>query len=87
MIDLTKEELAFLMEDLELDLGDIEDFEVKTTIRTILKKLRAEFVAKRCIPGNDQRSTTDQLQDLVRLADKNGLYDASDWIKNKLEVR
>ena len=34
---------------------------------------------------NDQRSTTDQLQSLIELANKNGLYDAADWVKTRLE--
>lgn len=28
----------------------------------------------------DQRSLTDQLKDVIRLATQNGLYDAADWI-------
>ena len=30
---------------------------------------------------NDQRSVTDQMWDLVLLAQQQGLYDAADWIK------
>jgi hypothetical protein len=30
---------------------------------------------------NDQRSTLDQVKDLVVLATEHGLYDAADWIK------
>jgi hypothetical protein len=29
---------------------------------------------------NDQRSVTDQMRDLVQLANRNGLYDAADWV-------
>lgn len=36
---------------------------------------------------NDQRPLTDQLKDLVTLANKNGLYDAADYIvRNALSV-
>jgi hypothetical protein len=34
---------------------------------------------------NDQRSVTDQLKELVLLADRNGLYDAADWLRARLE--
>lgn len=34
---------------------------------------------------NDQRSLTDQLWSLVKLANKNGHYDAADWVKNHLD--
>lgn len=34
---------------------------------------------------NDQRSLTDQLNDLEKLAAKHGLYDAQDWVKNARE--
>lgn len=34
---------------------------------------------------NDQRSVTDQLWSLVDLANKNGHYDAADWLKNRLQ--
>jgi len=33
----------------------------------------------------DQRSTHDQLVDLVDIANKNGKYDAADWLKRELE--
>jgi len=33
---------------------------------------------------NDQRSLTAQLRDLVLLANKNGLYDAADWVETHL---
>jgi hypothetical protein len=33
---------------------------------------------------NSQASVTDQLLDLVKLANKNGLYDAADWLSQKL---
>jgi len=36
---------------------------------------------------NDQRSTTDQLQDLVRLANAHGLYDAADFVRAAIERR
>jgi len=32
----------------------------------------------------DQRSTYDQLLDLLELATQNGLYDAADWLKGHL---
>lgn len=35
--------------------------------------------------AQDQRSVTDQLKDLVILADHNGLYDAADWLRVRLE--
>lgn len=35
---------------------------------------------------NSQNSLTDQLKELVTLANKNGLYDAADYINNKLEA-
>ena len=34
----------------------------------------------------DQRSVTDQLQTLLGLANKNGLYDAADWLKQRMET-
>lgn len=34
---------------------------------------------------NDQRSVKEQLDDLIRLAHKDGLYDASDWIIRHIE--
>ena len=34
---------------------------------------------------NDQRSLTDQLETLYGLANKNGLYDAADWLRAKLD--
>jgi hypothetical protein len=37
-------------------------------------------------PMNDQRSVTDQLQDLITLANKNGLYDAADWVQSRMKV-
>jgi hypothetical protein len=33
---------------------------------------------------NDQRSVTDQLQSLIPLANKAGLYDAADWLTTRL---
>ena len=33
----------------------------------------------------DQRSVTDQLNELVLLANRNGLYDAADWLRERLE--
>lgn len=33
----------------------------------------------------DQRSVTDQLKDLVVLANRRGLYDAADWIQSRLQ--
>jgi len=33
---------------------------------------------------NSQASVTDQLMDLVKLANKNGLYDAADWLSQRL---
>lgn len=33
----------------------------------------------------DQRSTFDQLLTLRELANKNGLYDAADWLKGRLD--
>ena len=83
MINLTKQELEFLMDDLEVDFGTIESPEVKATVRSILHKLGLELESQRFLM-NDQRSTTDQLNDLVRLANKSGSYDAADWIKHKL---
>jgi hypothetical protein len=32
----------------------------------------------------DQRSVTDQLKTLLELANKNGLYDAADWLKQRM---
>lgn len=34
---------------------------------------------------NDQRSLIDQLIDLIHLANKNGLYDAADYLKNVVD--
>lgn len=31
----------------------------------------------------DQRSVAEQLQDLERLANQNGLYDAADWLRER----
>lgn len=36
------------------------------------------------MPDQDQRSTYDQLLDILELATQNGLYDAADWLKNHL---
>lgn len=33
---------------------------------------------------NDQRSLKDQLKTLYQLANKNGLYDAADWLRDKI---
>jgi len=33
----------------------------------------------------DQRSVTDQLKDLIKFANQNGLYDAADWIQSQLK--
>lgn len=33
----------------------------------------------------DQRSVMDQLKDLVLLANQNGLYDAADWLRARLD--
>lgn len=33
----------------------------------------------------DQRSVTDQLETLIELAHKNGLYDAADWVRARLQ--
>jgi len=38
--------------------------------------------AKRGMPRQD--SVTDQLKDLVNLANQNGMYDAADWLINQL---
>lgn len=35
----------------------------------------------------DQRSVTAQLQDLIPLANQNGLYDAADWVQTHLEAK
>ena len=35
--------------------------------------------------SQDQRSVTDQLKELMILANKHGLYDAADWLKSTLE--
>lgn len=35
---------------------------------------------------NDQRSVTDQLASLIQLAHKNGLYDAADWVRTRMEA-
>jgi hypothetical protein len=32
----------------------------------------------------DQRSVTDQLQTLLGLANQNGLYDAADWLQQRV---
>lgn len=34
---------------------------------------------------NDQRSTLDQLRDLLRLANQHGLYDAADYLTQHIE--
>lgn len=34
---------------------------------------------------NDQRSTYDQLRDLVQLANRHGLYDAADFVERAIE--
>jgi len=34
--------------------------------------------------SQDQRSVTDQLKELMTLANKHGLYDAADWLKSTL---
>lgn len=34
---------------------------------------------------NDQRSVTEQLRELVALANKTGLYDAADWIVERMQ--
>lgn len=36
---------------------------------------------------NDQRSLTDQLETLYGLANKNGLYDAADWLRQRLDQK
>lgn len=36
-------------------------------------------------PFPRQDSVTDQLKDLVKLANQNGMYDAADWIRNQLD--
>lgn len=36
--------------------------------------------------AQDQRSVTNQLNSLIALANKNGLYDAADWLKTRLEA-
>lgn len=36
---------------------------------------------------NDQRSVTDQLHDLISIANSHGLYDAADWLSAFLESR
>jgi hypothetical protein len=33
----------------------------------------------------DQRAVTEQLADLIRLANEHGLYDAADWVKRELD--
>lgn len=35
---------------------------------------------------NDQRSVTEQLQDLIRLANEKGMYDAADWLRARIPV-
>ncbi len=35
---------------------------------------------------NDQRPLLDQLQSLYGLANQNGLYDAADWLKERLDA-
>ena len=42
---------------------------------------------KRTIRMPDQRSVTDQLKDLIRLAHQNGLYDAADWVMARMSVK
>lgn len=34
---------------------------------------------------NDQRSTTEQLRDLIGIADQHGLYDAADFCRREVE--
>jgi hypothetical protein len=50
-----------------------------------LRKIAAELIDDR-EPRvvQDQRSTHDQLVDLVDIANKNGKYDAADWLKREL---
>lgn len=36
---------------------------------------------------NDQSSTTAQLRKVADLADRNGHYDAADWLRNNLRAR
>lgn len=36
-------------------------------------------------PSQDQRSVRDQLFTLLNLANKNGLYDAADWLKDQMD--
>jgi hypothetical protein len=38
-------------------------------------------------PMPDQRSVSDQLHDLVKLANERGMYDAADWITRSAEKR
>lgn len=33
---------------------------------------------------NDQRSTRDQLNDLIQIATVHGMYDAADWIRSRM---
>lgn len=49
------------------------------------RRLHAE--PKRTIRMPDQRSVTDQLKDLIRLAHQNGLYDAADWVMARMSVK
>jgi|WetSurMetagenome_2_1015567.scaffolds.fasta_scaffold485985_3 hypothetical protein len=35
--------------------------------------------------AQDQRSVEDQLKELILLANHNGLYDAADWVRGRLE--
>lgn len=35
---------------------------------------------------NAQYSLTDQLRELVKLANKNGLYDAADWLNTQIQT-
>lgn len=38
-------------------------------------------------PMPDQRCVTEQLRDLVQMANERGLYDATDWIARRMEKR
>lgn len=52
----------------------------------VLKGLLLEVLERRgALMAPDQRSVTDQLRDLVLLANQNGLYDAADWLQARLD--
>ena len=50
-------------------------------IRAILDKIEEFSVIKESGLTPDQRSTYDQVKDLIQIANQHGMYDAADWLK------